>query len=162
VPIVQCVHSDLFRRIAVLALLVATAGCRMAIEAPEEFLQMSSNARELRLTTAGEARLWVREFTDPDRGDLDFWAKALQNDLVERRGYRLVETGTLTDARGSEGIATRYETTLGGETCGYLTAIWVDAGGGEHTIRTAEFVAPLDEFEARLESVRTALATLKP
>ena len=159
----RCTHSELPKAVLLVAMTAALCGCQsMEIEPPSDFLQMTTASREIRLTTAEQARVWVREFVDPDRGNVEFWAAALRNDLVGRRGYELVDEGELTDGRGQPGAMTRYATTIDGEPCGYLTVLWVDAGGNAHTIRVAEFVAPIEEFEARIASVRSALGTLRP
>lgn len=133
----------------------------MKIDAPDGFLQMQSANREIRLTTAEQARVWVREFDDPDQGSLEFWCAALRNDLMNRRGYALRDEGELSDGRGQTGRFATFATTIEGEPTGYLTAVWVDEGRS-NTIRVAEFVAPMPEFEARFEEVQAALRTLRP
>ena len=62
--------------------------CTIQADLPSEFLRLDSQQRELKAMTADDARLWVREFDDPEDGNLAFWTEALRNDLVDRRGYK--------------------------------------------------------------------------
>ncbi len=145
-----------------LALLPLFAGCAMEISPPRDFLRLEGAKREIRLTTPEQARVWVREFEDPDQGEVAFWSAALRNDLVGRRGYTLRDEGDIDDGRGDEGHWASFTTTVDGQPYGYLAALWVDTGARNNTIRIAEFVAPQQEFDERLASVRTALETLRP
>jgi hypothetical protein len=111
--------------------------------------------------TAEDARLWVREHSDPDQGSLEFWARAIEHDLVQRRGYKLDETFAIADGSGRQGRAWRFQVRIDGEAMGYLMAMFVIEGWQANTIRTCEFLAPEATFAAQLEAVRASIGTLK-
>ncbi len=143
------------------ALALALSGC-LSIETPEEFLLLEESSDELKLITPDEAKLWVREFADDDRGDLDFWVAALQADFVDNRGYTLLEDGALQDAAGRDGHEWLFEATTHGETYRYLVTLQVREDLTTNTIRVSEYVATKEKFDAYLGSVREAVASVRP
>lgn len=141
----------------------AACGCSsIEMELPPDFLQLQTARRELKAITPDDARIWVREFEDPDQGDLQFWASTLKLDLEENRGYAPVEESAFRDDMGRDGIRMQFALTTEGEPHGYLVAIFVFEGSRTNTIRVAEFVGPEPVFERHLEGVKTALATIQP
>jgi hypothetical protein len=131
------------------------------MQVPEGFLELESPGGEIRAVTPEDARLWVREHDDADQGSLEFWTKALEHDLVQRRGYKLVEAFAVADAAGRPGKAWRFQVRVDGEAMGYLVAMFVIEGWQSNTIRTCEYLAREATFAAQLEAVRAAIATLK-
>ena len=147
------------------ALALACAGCGTTMALPKDFLQLQRES-DYRAVTADDARLWVRRFADPDAGELEFWARTLQHDLVELRGYELVGNGDTHDADGHAGRWFEFRTNVDGERKGYLIAVFVlpkklPVLSSQH-ICTVEYTAREAVFAARLDAVRAALATLSP
>ena len=138
------------------AMLLASCGS-LDMTVPEPFLRLSTGGGEIKATTPDDARLWVREFDDPEHGDVAFWTKALHHDL-DARGYRALEDqASARDAAGNEGQVRSYVAILDGVEHGYLVAVFVPSAG---TVRVAEFVAPRARFDELAPIVRAALATL--
>lgn len=148
----------LVRTALLLALAFGLAACgSLRMDLPPSFLKLTSGERELKATTADDARLWVREFGDPERGDLAFWVQALRYDL-EARGYRPdAEAALVRDAAGNAGELHRFSALLEGREYGYAIAVFLPSPG---LVRVAEFVAPRERFDELVPAVRDALATL--
>lgn len=145
-------------RIATLAALTTLAlvatGC-LSISAPRDFLQLQSKDG-LKLTSADDARLWVREHKLDADGTLEFWTEALRNDLVDRRGYLFV-----SEAESADGVELIFDATVDGLDYRYaITASLVDGWWGSK-VRTVEYLAPRDDFDRYLASVREARSTIR-
>lgn len=151
--------SERFLRTALLGVLaLGLAACgSLRMDLPPSFLRLTSGERELKATTADDARLWVREFGDPEGGDIAFWVQALRYDL-EARGYRHdAEAAFVRDAAGNAGELHRFSAMLDGREYGYAIAIFLPSPG---LVRVAEFVAPRERFDELVPAVREALASL--
>jgi len=149
------------RTLLSITLLAALSGC-LSIDAPAEFLVVREASDEIRLITADEAKLWVREFVDDDDGDLDFWSKALRGDLVDNRGYTLLESRQTTDDAGRPAFEMLLEATVAGRTQRYLVTLSVHERTLDHVVRVSEFVAEKERFDAYLDGVREAVASVRP
>lgn len=141
-------------------LLGLSTGC-LSIEGPRDFLLVHEGTDELRLVTPEEAALWVREFSDEDQGDLDFWSAAVRADFVQNRGYVPLEMRRFKDGTGQPGREWLFEVTTRGQTYRYLIALLVFEGVFSNTIRVSEYVAPGDRFDTHLEDVRRAVTTVR-
>jgi hypothetical protein len=144
---------------------LACAGCRTSMTLPKDFLQLQ-DASDYRAVTVDDARLWVRTFRDADEGELDFWARSLQHDLVEQRGYEPTGSGETKDSSGHAGRWLEFRTNVAGERVGYLIAVFVlprklPVFSSQH-LCTVEYTAREAVFVVRLDAVRAALATLSP
>jgi hypothetical protein len=137
------------------------SGC-IGLEAPKDFLVLKDGTSEYKAVSPDDARIWVREFSDGYGGDLAFWSEVLKNELVENRGYTLLEEGTTKDAGGTEGKLSTFELTAGGAPQRYLLAVFVHEGWLSNTVVAAEFAAEKAVFDKRVAAVKGALATLDP
>ncbi len=138
------------------------AGCRgIGMDLPAPFLRLDTERTQLKATTPDDARLWVREFDDRDKGGLAFWAATLQNDLTGNRGYELVAADDVRDRAGRDGRVLHLKATANGQSFQYLVAVFVTEGTFRNTIRVAEFVARDEVFAVHAAAVRTALTTLR-
>lgn len=153
--------ADRSRGVALAALGVLLGGCKLAMDLPPDFLRVQS-APGLRAATPQDATLQVRHFEDADGGTLDFWFAALRNNLVDARGYEVLQEAAVRDAAGRPGKLLRCMTTHEGERVGYLVAVFVIDGWRSDTIRVVEFSAKEAEFQARVDAVQAAIATLRP
>jgi hypothetical protein len=151
----------LARAVAALALAFLLEGC-ISMEVPGHFLVLEEGTSEFKAVSPAEARIWVREFGDSNKGDLSFWSEVLKNDLVKNRGYTLLEEGKAKDGDGDGGLELVFEVTVGGAAQRYLVDLFVLEGWLSNTIVVVEFVAPKEVFEKDLDGVRKAVATLDP
>lgn len=149
-------------RMALLSLLLAFVSSCVSMQVPERFLVTARGTDELKAITPEETKLWLREFSDPDRGDLAFWSEALRRDLVENRGYTLLSEGKIEDASGNVGTELLLEATIQGRAVRELLALFVFPGAFEHRIRVVELVGEKEPFEAALPEVRASIKTLNP
>lgn len=149
-----------FVRASVVGLFAWAAGCA-TVPLPVGFVEHDAPVGEKKAVAADESLFWFRAFSDPARGSLGFWREALQRELVEDRGYTLVEERE-TEMRGLPAVEYRFEATVGGVVRGYLLCVAVEEGWWRNRILTAEYVADRDRFETHLSSVRDALGVRPP
>ncbi|MBM4060154.1 MAG: hypothetical protein FJ265_03520 [Planctomycetes bacterium] len=144
--------------LALVGLLGGFAGCTV-IELPKDFLVLDAydGAGDYRAVTGDDARVWVREFADPNEANREFWAQAIEFDFTQQRGYELVGKGEVSNHDGLAGNWFECAANVRGERVGYLVAVW--ASGNSVTV--VEFAARAEVFKARVDSVRAALRTLR-
>lgn len=139
-------------------LLVALAcGCAAPIRLPKDFLVLE-RAGDYQAVTGDDARVWIRDFEDPNRASLAFWTSAVEHEFTQQRGYDLVAKGAIKNRAGDEGAWFECAANVRGERVGYLVAVWVDG----RDVHVVEFAARAETFAARVESVRSALKTYDP
>ena len=103
---------------------VAATGCSFKL--PAGYVKVDAQRDyKLRGVSAEGSVFALRVENNPDNGELAFWDKALQRQLVELRGYELVQRSDVTSDRGRAGV----ELLLGYERDGvaytYLTTFFV-------------------------------------
>lgn len=151
-----------YKSLLLASLLAASlgAGC-ITMQVPERFLVVEQGPSVLRALTPEESKIWVRDFEDDTKASLAFWKDAVKADLIQNRGYTLVEEGVVKDGDGHDGVAMMLEATLGGRPVRELLGVFVIPGIFSNTVRVAEFVADKEAFDREVAGVRTSLATLK-
>ena len=152
-------------RTAVLLACLLLPACSMQMALPKDFLQVERHfaSSEFKAVTADDARVWVREFDDADRGGLEFWLVTLKTDCTDRRGYQFVGEGECKDGDGHAGKWLEFRGVVAGEKQGYLIAVFLRATGwfgNGQSVRTVEFAAREDQFLARQRAVLDALPTV--
>jgi hypothetical protein len=143
--------------------LALLSGC-LSMQTPEKFLMVVKGglfADEIKAISPDEAKLWVREFSDMDQGDFEFWADALKNDFVENRGYTPLGENEVQDDADREGAELLFETTVQGVPHRYSITLFVLEGWLWNTIRVAEYAAPKEIFDKYLETVRESVRTVE-
>ncbi len=140
---------------ALLLLSLLAGACATPIHLPKDFLELTDRS-DFQAVTGDDARIWIRELTDPNEASLDFWATALEHDFTKQRGYELVKKGDVK-AHGATGRWFECAANVRGERIGYLVALWVSG----HDLTVVEFAARAEVFAARVEAVRTALKTVR-
>ncbi len=136
----------------------------VAVGPLDGFLVVKRDAAEVKAITPDASKLWVRQFAVPKRGSLEFWSKALKSDLVDHRGYALVEERGVRDAKGNEGVELVFDVTVQGQAQRYLVAVFVPSGPfwqPTGTVRTVEFVAPTATFDKYQAVVRQACTPVR-
>lgn len=139
-----------------LGLFLLFAGCATQIDLPKDFLQLSDGV-QFQAVTGDDARVWIRDFEDPDAASREFWAQAVEYDFVQQRGYELIAKGEVKNRSGAAGDWFECAANVGGERVGYLVAVWVSGT----KIKVVEFAARDEVWKARVESVRAALRTVR-
>jgi len=125
----------------------------------DDFLVVKKDREELKAITPDASKLWLRQFEVSRQSKLDFWAKALENDLVNNRGYALVEKRPVEDRRGHDGMEFTFDVVMRGTTHRYLIAVYVLDGPiwkSDAAVRTVEFAAAVDTFAKYVDGVRQA------
>src|SRR5262245_41787981 len=95
--------SRLFTTIAALLGALALSGCGHDFHAatPRGFVELDDQERyDYRATSADGLVIGVRELANEPRGELDFWARAIENQLRGRHGYALLETRAVKSKDG--------------------------------------------------------------
>jgi hypothetical protein len=146
--------------------LLPVAACATPMQLPPDFVELGGTS-DFQAVTGDDARLWLRELSDPSEATLEFWANALEHDFTNQRGYQLVEKGEVKTDEGATGRWLQWNTNVGGERIGYLVAIWVTPAWSwlglrdPQGITVVEFAARAEVFAARVEAVRAALKTVR-
>lgn len=141
-------------------ILSAAGGCAaVSMDTPDGFLVVGESRSEIKATSSDGALLWVRTFDDPHGGDQDFWSDALYNDLVDNRGYTLLEKKPTAAGAGEsavDGEEMLFETFTRGALHKYLIWLFVR----DDTICVVEFVGRVEPFAERIETVRRSVESL--
>lgn len=145
-----------------LVLVAALTGCTaLHMDTPDGFLVIDESRSEIKATSSDSALLWARTFDDDyEGGNLSFWFDTLYNDLIDNRGYVLIEQKEARHGGGAnavEGHELLLETTAKGALQKYLIYLFYDSG----TICTVEFVGREEPFEKHVDSVREAVRSLR-
>ena len=126
-----------------------------SLPAPDDFLVVRENPRELKAVASDDAMYWVRNFRDEHRGDFKFWSATLESEFVEQRGYSLVNRQEL-QINGQDVLQLTFEATASGIGYGYLVLMWVESGVFNNRIHVVEYMATNDCFETHVKAVLEA------
>ncbi len=85
-------------------------GCsRVGVVTPKGFVELSEQEEyDYRATSADGLVIGVREIDNEQRGELDFWARAIENQLRRQGGYALLETREIKSRDGVAGKQFRF------------------------------------------------------
>jgi len=86
-------------------------GCGHSFEAatPPGFVELEDQARyDYRATTADGLVIGIREIDHEPEGALDFWTRAIENQMRQRGGYALLGTRDVKSADGYTGKQLRF------------------------------------------------------
>ncbi len=139
---------------------LALTSC-VAIDLPNDFLEVDRGLGELKAVSSDGALFWTRKFKDPHRGNLEFWSNALESDFADNRGYVMLEQGETTLAGGRQRYESVWETRTRGVSYRYLVTLEVIQGWFGNKIVVSEFVAPSATFDGYVDEVRAAVASMK-
>ncbi len=148
--------------LSLLLCVLGALGCKtVELGLSPRFLVVDRTPESLDAMSSDDARVRVRDFTAPG-GDLEFWVDALRRNLVDGRGYVLLEEGKVV-ASGVGGHAMTLEVSVGGRAVRYRVAVFVKVQKkDESAIRVVEYVADKAGFERHLPDVNGAIATMRP
>jgi hypothetical protein len=111
------------------AALGALAGCGHPFRpaTPQGFVDLGDRYPdgEYRATTADGVVIGVRAFDNDPKGELAFWARALERRVRDMGGYALLEKKDAASAAGLRGVAMRFGHDEGKEPFLYVIALFV-------------------------------------
>jgi hypothetical protein len=141
---------------------LAVCGCEPKMKMPVGFVEVPSNQLGIykqRAVSADGVVIALREEDNHKGANLDFWATAVRNELVERRGYRLVKDEPLSRSGdvAPDGRLFTFAAKRAGVEFTYLTAVYV--AGGRVTI--AEAGGKAETVSPMLEAIRKSLSSLQ-
>jgi len=131
-------------------LALATVGCGRPFEpaTPSGFVDMGDRYAddEYRAATADGVVLGIRAFDNDPKGELAFWAKALENRMRTRGGYALLDRRDVKSKSGADGVQLRFGHDQEGEPYLYWVTLFVtddrifllEAGGPKEEITREE------------------------
>lgn len=144
-------------RLSALLLVLCTAcGASFQTQTPPGFVELDEedSAYEYRAIDADGLVLAVREIDHEPRGELDFWVRAIENQMRQRGGYALLDTRDVSCRTGEKGKQLRFGHDEGAKPYLYWVTVFVT----KPTIYVLEAGGPKDlmtKREADLEAAVT-------
>ena len=139
--------------VALTLALAAGCGASFDMSTPGGFVELDDDAYDYRATNADGVVIAVRELDNDPRGDLEFWAGAVDAKL--RRRYSAQSVHEIETDRGLAGVQIRYLHHRNGRPHHYWATIFVTAdtvylleAGGDHEF----FDANRDTVEQTISS----------
>jgi hypothetical protein len=146
--------------ILVLAAVSVAAGCRPTrLELPESYVRLAEPgyAHTDRVVSADGVYIGLRRGQRSEDGSLDFWAKAIRNQLAGGKGYVLTGESAITSADGVAGKRLDFTCPINDREFAYTLAVWVHGG----QVIVAEAGGPKEAFEADAAKIAGSLSSLK-
>ena len=143
----------------ILIALFLFTGCALHMEPPHSYLKLEKAAwpYEYQAVSSDDCRLTARKIPNPEEGGIEFWGKAIQNQMVQAKGYTLVSQDEAKTKGGWTGKAFLFSTHSRGVEFYYLLtifpvgkSIYLAEAGGERSL-----------LEKDLEPLRKAISTLR-
>lgn len=149
------------RRAASLWLLVVGlfAGCHHhTLRTPSDFVVLEeSESYATRAVSAQGVVIGVREIDNDPRANSTFWLSAIRSQLLEARGYALLEAKDVRARSGQRGKQLR----LGREQNGEQYLYWLTMFVTKNRLYLVEAGARKDRFEQAQSKVDAALASIE-
>ncbi len=134
------------KALVIAAAVLAFAACTLTPDpgVPEGYVSVPPRGDEVLSTVAPNGnRMVVKQHANPPAGTLEFWREAVQNELVDGRGYEVVESLGVAGAGGAPAWEMLFKVTRREGTYLYLvtlrlagdSVIVAEAGGQEASIR---------------------------
>lgn len=86
----------------------ASSACAPVLTPPPGFVEVKGAPYTFRASTADGLVISVRELEHEPKGDLEFWASAVENELRLDRGYALLSTQDVKTNQGLVGKQLRF------------------------------------------------------
>ncbi len=143
-------------RIAVAGLL-GLFGCE-AMPTPKGYVRVEPPPDySYRAVSADGAILSARTVENPREGTLEFWGRAISNELIEARGYKLDAREDLKSDGGTPGVEMTMRTQVEGIDYVYLLTVFVKAS----RVVVFEATGPASTVESELPARRKAIRASK-
>jgi hypothetical protein len=149
-------------------LILFAGGCAtFQIPTPENFAKRASTRTSFSALTAEEEKLLVRHFTVLEKQDIKFWTEAARNNLVQERGYTLIENGEFKTDGGVVGHRFLFELSMGDVPYRYLLVVFSTQSRifwfwKRQHIYTAEFLCEKKNYDKHSPAVEKALKQFAP
>ncbi len=136
------------------------SGCGVKMDIPQDFIRIENDKPSpysIHAISADGVSIAVRREDNHQEGTLGFWAKAIENVLVNNREYKLVNTEDVVSGKGVSGRMMIFTAKKEGFDYTYISAVFVskravlvaEAGG------RSEMVKPLSgELRKSMLTVR--------
>ena len=111
----------------VLSCLLISCGPSFQAATPAGFVELDEqdSGYDYRATTADGLVLAVREIEHDPKGDIDFWVRAIENELRTRGGYALIDNQPIKNAQGMQGRRLRFGHDEGNRPHVYTLSVFV-------------------------------------
>lgn len=147
------------------ALALLPCACEVLTPPPDWVTLPKAPDRDFAAVSAQGARLVVRRHDNPDGGKVAFWTEAARAELVDGKGYRLLETNEVTTASGHKGTELLFAADRELRPHLYLLTLFVFRSGpfglGGSKVVTVEAGGAEDLVRNELPAVRAAVRTLR-
>jgi hypothetical protein len=97
---------------------------------------------------------------NPGKGDLEYWAEAVRNQLVRKRGYTHLATRPLETDAGRKGVELEFTTTGRGVTYLYLVVLFREKGLFHDNLKVVEAAGEQSVLEGDRAAIRAAVGKL--
>jgi|SRR5690606_15751592 len=128
-------------------------------EVPEGFVEVDDARFAWKAVSPDGSVIAIRTRPNEGEGGLEFWREVFELEMVEGKGYRLVETEDVVSADGVDGSAMRFEFAQGDTPFHYGLAVYVTSEWIV-TLETATELEALDQYAEAFDSARGALEVL--
>ncbi len=134
------------RALAIVSMVLGLAACTVTRDTsiPEGYVSVPTRGDEILSAVAPTGnRMVVKRHINPPEGTLEFWRDAVRNELVDGRGYEVVESQGVVGASGAPAWEMLFRVTRQEGAYLYLVTVRVagssvivaEAGGQEAAIR---------------------------
>jgi len=145
---------------AFIVLTLAALGCK-GLESPAGYVPVEGRGgRTLLAVSSEDCRFSVRSIANPGEGDLDFWAEAVKNQLVRKRGYTHLATRPLETDAGRKGVELEFTTTGRGITYLYLVTLFREKGLFHDNLEVVEAAGERSVLAEDRAAIRAAVKKL--
>jgi hypothetical protein len=130
------------------SLLLSACGASFHAQTPPGFVELDEkdSAYEYRAITADGLVLAVREIDHEPKGQLEFWVRAVENQMRQRGGYALIDTREVSCKTGQKGKQLRFGHDEGAKPYLYFVTVFVtpstiyvlEAGGTKELMTSHE------------------------
>lgn len=150
-----------------IVVLLAASGCRI-VDAPKGYVELDDPPRpyDFKAVSPDDCRFTVRVVDNEGDGTLDFWEKAIRNQLMRNKGYEFLSGRDPRTGGGLDGKELLFGTSSKGVDYRYLVGIfpytsWLPTWLYKKKIYLVEAGGEKDTLEADLEALRRAMLTLR-
>lgn len=146
-------------RFACVAALMVLSGCH-TFTAPPNFMPVDRSDQgdyDQRMISADGVVIGLRSQRTHTAGTLAFWSQAITNELVNTKGYQLVESGEEKAANGRTCRLMTFTYSLRGNGMTYLLAVHVDG----REVLLAEAGGKSDLVQKQLPDIRKSLLSAR-
>ncbi|MBN2581914.1 MAG: hypothetical protein JXL80_02525 [Planctomycetes bacterium] len=133
----------------------ALSGCGPTMTSPQGYVRLKEPGWTYgrRFVSADGVYVGLRKPQPAEKGTLDFWVKAIENELTVGKGYTPVKSSELTSGDGAVGRCMDFAATVDDREMRYAVAVWV-AGG---RVVVAEAGGPKQPFDTDRALIEAAL-----